>query len=906
MTLRPAMEMVKKRFRRALVGMEVGVSSGENAFTILSEIPKIKKLYLVDPYIANEKYWDDREYEMASQEQISHNRLKEFNGKIEWVKKPFEGDEATELDFIYIDGNHRYDFVRRDILNAVRSVKKGGIVSGHDYNNDTFSVQVKKAVDEFCEKYKIELFTASQYFEYTKKDVYDWWFFNPFSHEKAMKLTLEPLKEIHSWDVFDTVIGRKCGLAEDLFGIMGSKLGIVDFTNKRFIAERLLIDKNVNYTLNDIYLQYTLNEGAEDKEKAERLAQIEFDLEMENVFLIKRVYDKIVDGDILVSDMYLSIDQITKLLLKAGFSKTVELYVSCAGKRIGSIWGELTSKYNIILHTGDHEQNDVQIPKSFGINTELAQTGFTQNEIELVKVNRKFGMFIRYHRLISVSMLEQMQAEYNFSLLMAFTQQLNEWVKFNKTKKLLFMARDGFLLQKLWMKMHPEIESEYVYVSRDCLSGTSDDFFEYFNSKLTDGAALVDMYGSCESLRKALPRLKRQNIQVYMILYNRTVDLGSINCNVVTTQASEGITGHNMEMLNFADHWHVDDVTRNGIPKFNLENEYDMNLVWEAHKRFYRMLEDFPPITFSEPAKMIVALIHGIAEHKDYLNTTFRNYYAIEYRRTRINTAKVMAVSAVYNDDVCLPTLFKKLDGLALKPSFHIFVTNNCTDQTDPLIDEYLKTHPGKRISYNMHPDFVVKMNDPYAPAAIAWQRGLREARKMFESDPSWSHVLYLDSDVFIETPDAIRRAIARDKSIVAGPYLRDFPNGRHLAGVFKIDEDLVRLLPQYKEKMGEYMYFDEVFFDLIKVPFTSNGFCLYARDVIMNKNINFWPIFRSGPDCQIHNECSPEFGYQNAAYFRGYYTWLDGSISLGHYLGYRHRPHRGDGKSYVKFQYLK
>jgi hypothetical protein len=222
------------------------------------------------------------------------------------------------------------------------------------------------------------------------------------------------------------------------------------------------------------------------------------------------------------------------------------------------------------------------------------------------------------------------------------------------------------------------------------------------------------------------------------------------------------------------------------------------------------------------------------------------------------------------------------------------------------MIDEYLKTHAGKRISYTMHKDFVAKIKDPYAPFAVAWQRGLREARMMMERDLSYTHVIYLDSDVYIENPDAMERAVKRDKSIVAGPYLRDFPTGRHLAGVFKVDDELLELLPQYGDKRGQYFYFDNIFFDLIKVPFSSNGFCLYSRDVIMDTKINFWPIFRNGPDCQIHTECSPEFGYQNSAYFRGYYTWLDGTVKLSHFLGYRHRAHRGDGKSYVPFQYLK
>jgi len=37
------------------------------------------------------------------------------------------------LDFIYIDGNHAYEYVKRDIEIWWPKLKKGGLFSGHDY-----------------------------------------------------------------------------------------------------------------------------------------------------------------------------------------------------------------------------------------------------------------------------------------------------------------------------------------------------------------------------------------------------------------------------------------------------------------------------------------------------------------------------------------------------------------------------------------------------------------------------------------------------------------------------------------------------------------------------------------------------------------------------------------------------
>jgi len=42
--------------------------------------------------------------------------------------------EDQSYDLIFIDGNHSYEYVKRDILNYLPKVKEGGILIGHDYN----------------------------------------------------------------------------------------------------------------------------------------------------------------------------------------------------------------------------------------------------------------------------------------------------------------------------------------------------------------------------------------------------------------------------------------------------------------------------------------------------------------------------------------------------------------------------------------------------------------------------------------------------------------------------------------------------------------------------------------------------------------------------------------------------
>ena len=65
--------------------------------------------------------------------------------------------EGTIFDFIYIDGNHSYDFVKADLEAWWPKLKSGGAICGDDYQEGYYQVTsldfgVVKAVDEFRAK----------------------------------------------------------------------------------------------------------------------------------------------------------------------------------------------------------------------------------------------------------------------------------------------------------------------------------------------------------------------------------------------------------------------------------------------------------------------------------------------------------------------------------------------------------------------------------------------------------------------------------------------------------------------------------------------------------------------------------------------------------------------------------
>ena len=145
--------------KKNLVGAEIGVFKGGHALEML-KLLDIKTLSLVDAYgtytsivRGGEKTWDN-----SPEEKIAKETLRDYKDKIEWVK--FWSNKAgiffqdESLDFVYIDGNHDYEFVLEDIELWTPKVKQGGIIGGHDYGGNFPGVE--KAVKKYCGKNEIE------------------------------------------------------------------------------------------------------------------------------------------------------------------------------------------------------------------------------------------------------------------------------------------------------------------------------------------------------------------------------------------------------------------------------------------------------------------------------------------------------------------------------------------------------------------------------------------------------------------------------------------------------------------------------------------------------------------------------------------------------------------------------
>ena len=163
------------------VGAEIGVQAGRNAQVMLDNIPGLK-LYLVDPYRDNP---DTRKWGEETHRRIKRRAHRRLDGKnIEWIED-FSLNASLQipnesLDFVYIDGDHSYDYVMMDMQLWSRKVRKGGIVSGHDYHylkskHGTF--RVVDAVDDFVRAHRINLCMTDKKAAEIAGDNYASWFY---------------------------------------------------------------------------------------------------------------------------------------------------------------------------------------------------------------------------------------------------------------------------------------------------------------------------------------------------------------------------------------------------------------------------------------------------------------------------------------------------------------------------------------------------------------------------------------------------------------------------------------------------------------------------------------------------------------------------------------------------------
>ena len=117
------------------VGAEIGVAEGFHSREICQKVPPVK-LYCVDLW--DTYYRGTTKLKNRAMQDDAYTQAVENLSPYDTELLRFPSDEAykqfadNSLDFVYIDGDHSFDYVMLDLIYWSRKVRPGGIVSGHD------------------------------------------------------------------------------------------------------------------------------------------------------------------------------------------------------------------------------------------------------------------------------------------------------------------------------------------------------------------------------------------------------------------------------------------------------------------------------------------------------------------------------------------------------------------------------------------------------------------------------------------------------------------------------------------------------------------------------------------------------------------------------------------------------
>ncbi len=162
--------LVSKYYPKNSIGAEIGVFKGDFSPTLL-KYSDPKELHLIDPWYHLEPKWEWASGNKSTidglvgilnelREDIEKNRVFVHVQDDLIVLNNFP-DEY--FDWVYIDSSHDYEHTKKELEILNNKVKKGGIISGDDWRNDTSHVHygVYKAVQEFLSAYDYEILYAS-------------------------------------------------------------------------------------------------------------------------------------------------------------------------------------------------------------------------------------------------------------------------------------------------------------------------------------------------------------------------------------------------------------------------------------------------------------------------------------------------------------------------------------------------------------------------------------------------------------------------------------------------------------------------------------------------------------------------------------------------------------------------
>lgn len=298
--------------------------------------------------------------------------------------------------------------------------------------------------------------------------------------------------DVISFDIFDTLIFRPVCAPTDLFFFIGERLGFMDFERIRremeFRARQKAYKKRGNYevTLEEIYEETEKWTGISKEVgiQTEIQAELEFCFSNPYMFEVYRLLqEKGKDKKIIcVSDMYLPAEVLKKMLKKCGYEAFDNVFISCEydkSKADGKLYREVMKVYGAdrkYIHVGDNPESDGKQAKKNGWesvhypNVNIVGMPYRAEDMSIITGSLYRGIVNSrlYNGLKKYTPEYEQGFIYGGIFVTGYCQFIHEYAKSHSIDKLLFLSRDGDVIQKVYEYLYPEEREkcEYVYWSR--------------------------------------------------------------------------------------------------------------------------------------------------------------------------------------------------------------------------------------------------------------------------------------------------------------------------------------------------------------------------------------------------------------------------------------------------------
>jgi hypothetical protein len=161
------------------LGILLGVGRGDLALRLLRDWRTSPGLYLVDPYIHIWKGYDDPNNLSDKEHQLIYENLRNaladqgFEGRHLLVRdfshsfastfKQDTGPQQPPPSLVFVDANHAYDAVTRDLEAWWPLLPTGGLLAGSTFINDpSRNIGVRQAVEDFVRNRGVQILETSE------------------------------------------------------------------------------------------------------------------------------------------------------------------------------------------------------------------------------------------------------------------------------------------------------------------------------------------------------------------------------------------------------------------------------------------------------------------------------------------------------------------------------------------------------------------------------------------------------------------------------------------------------------------------------------------------------------------------------------------------------------------------